>query len=168
MHKWPVGWRRGRKKRKRKERKRKEFLKVFKNYLLTLQPNISPSSPSRTHSLIWCCCSWWSSHDTDISKILKSFASTWLHFEQYSFPGSLQELQPWYIVPVLRSSSWPLHTFKINTTWMTLMLPRSADSTGYNSGSLWNIAYVCWFSGNTSQKISPWQHWSLHNHSFIF
>lgn len=53
----------------------------------TLYSTHSLSSKFWLAPLHWCCCSWWSSHNTDISKMLCSTLQQ-LYFHQYPFPDS--------------------------------------------------------------------------------
>ena len=63
----------------------------------------SPALPFVAHSLSsrlqlaplhCCCCSWWLSHNTGISKTVLSSAAIGLHFHQYPLIGSLHGTEP--------------------------------------------------------------------------
>ena len=132
----------------------------------------------------WCCCSWWSFHGSSISETagvpccnwaallptashrLSSWcqASTSLH--DLSLQLSLKlHLHQWPLTVLnLSCSPWLLHAFKTSTTCVTL--PRDQVQLPTWGTTIWLPLEHSFsmLSGNTSQKISPQQCWSLLNH----
>ena len=62
-----------------------------------------------------------------------------------------------------------LHVFKTITMWDPLInySAGSAGSLACSLGPHLTTTSMCWCWGNTAQKISPQEHWSFVNHSWI-
>ena len=148
--------------------------------------SVSVALYAQVDPLHYGCCSWWSSHGTDISNTLGCSTPTRLH--QSPLIGSLQgakpqilymtpsvlghQLQlrlhllqwpPWPLtVPSLSCSSWHLHAFKTSTTWVTLT--HYQVQLQHEVQPWLSLEHSFFVRPENTSKISPQWCWSLHNH----
>lgn len=110
----------------------------------------------------------WSSYGAGIPQMLEASPATGLHFPKIASLGLSSRTPTLSHCAKSRLLSMALHAFRTYTIGVTLTLPSSIDSTRDNLGHPWNTASVCWFSGNTSQKILPqWCQILLNHHHFL-
>ncbi len=124
-------------------------------------PFVAHVSSSRLQMpVLHCCCSWWSSHGTGISKTLHDPFSPGPSIATEAAPSPMA----FHGLSQCRASaaSWPLHAFKTSTTWVTLTHYQVPLQGVQPWLSLEHSLFV--LSENTSQKMSPQWCWSLLNH----
>lgn len=108
-----------------------------------------------------CCCSRRSANGTGIFKMLGSLLQRGCTFTRSLLGAFFRDPQPCHTVPSVSCFPWPLHAFRISTTWVTLTLPSSAANAKYSFGYLWNMGSLCW--GNVFWTASPQRCLSLLN-----
>ena len=103
-------------------------------------PFVAHVSSSRLQMpVLHCCCSWWSSHGTAISKILHDPFSPGLSIATEAAPSPMA----FHGLSQCWASAALCDPFKTSTTWVTFIHYQVPLQQEYNLGYLWNTASLC-------------------------